>query len=109
MELSFSAEEVRRHARKCGFDVKELARLYGISPRQFQRVFRVQFGRSPQHWLNEERLAFAKELLLTDRTIKDIAGELGFTYTSYFCRFFKSRTGMTMSQFLHHQPGPYDI
>ncbi|WP_442951650.1 helix-turn-helix domain-containing protein [Paenibacillus sp. GYB003] len=39
--------------------------------------------------------------LLTDTTesIERIANEVGLTNFSYFCRFFKSRIGMTPFQF----------
>ena len=42
----------------------------------------------------------AKELLWkTDRSISEIAYELGYQYPQYFSRAFKTATGMTPNQY----------
>jgi transcriptional regulator GlxA family with amidase domain len=82
------------------YDANELARRLCISTRQLQRVFRLQFDRSPQDWLNEQRILRARELLLSgSHSVKEVALDLGFKQVSHFCRQFKLRNHLTPSEF----------
>ena len=81
------------------YDVGELAKLGNLSLRQLQRDFRQNFGRTPQDWLNEQRIKAAQQLLLSGQPVKVVALELGFKQTSHFCRQFKSFNNLTPSQF----------
>ena len=83
------------------YDARELARLFEISPRQLQRKFNRYLKRSPQDWLNEQRIIAARRLLLSGGTVKEVAFELGFKQVSHFCRQFKTYHRMTPSQFIH--------
>ena len=85
------------------YDAKALARLCQISTRQLQREFRRSRGRSPQEWLNEQRILAARQLLLSGLPVKRVAFEVGFKYTSHFCQRFKSLNHMTPSEFVLHQ------
>jgi transcriptional regulator GlxA family with amidase domain len=81
------------------YDAKELARLCHLSVRQLERNFRRELGRTPQDWLNEERIKTSQQLLLSGQPVKVVALELGFKQTSHFCRQFKSLHNLTPSQF----------
>jgi AraC-like DNA-binding protein len=87
------------------YDAKELARLCALSPRQLQRKFRRDLKRSPQDWLNEQRIEAARRLLLSGGQVKRVALELGFKQVSHFCRQFKFYNHMTPSQFMDSNPG----
>lgn len=53
-------------------------------------------GRTIRQCLHKRLVAEAKhQLILSERTIKEIATELGFEDHSYFSRFFKKMTGHT--------------
>ena len=51
-------------------------------------------------YINSKKVALAKDkLLTTDKSVSDIADELGFESIYYFTRFFKKLTGVTPSVF----------
>jgi len=80
-----------------------LARVAGyvhLNPAYLSRLFKQKTGRSFVEHLTLLRLEKAKELLLgTDRTIDQIAAEVGFRNNSYFTAVFRKREGVTPSEF----------
>lgn len=87
-------------ARSSGYNARKLASLYSISLRQLEREFQKTRGRSPQKWLDEQRIASARKMLLEGLSVKCVALELGYKQSSHFCRHFKERNGMTPSEFV---------
>lgn len=77
----------------------ELASLCGYNPTYFASLFREATGHSPKHYLILERIRKAKSLILEAETIENVAKELGYTSPHYFCRNFKTITGLTPTQF----------
>ena len=94
-----SLEQWEQLARAARYDTKELARLCHLSVRQLERDFRRDLERSPQDWLNEQRVKAAQQLLLSGQPVKVVAFELGFKQPSHFCRQFKLFNNLTPSQF----------
>jgi AraC-like DNA-binding protein len=88
------------------FEARNFAKLCGVSPRQLQREFKRHFKCTPQSWLNEQRIVFASRLLLMGHRIKSAALDSGFKQVSHFCREFKSKTGMTPSEFCSYLSRP---
>jgi AraC-like DNA-binding protein len=86
-------------AREARYDAGAFARHCQLSPRQLQRKFREKLNRTPQEWLDEQRIEEAKQLLQSGESVKKIAYDLGFKQASHFCRQFKSRNGVTPSEF----------
>jgi len=81
-------------------DLERLAGGAGLSTRQLQRRFRADLGMSISEAQNQLRLQRAKELLSnTDTKIIDIGYECGFAGPSSFSSSFKSRTGMTPTDY----------
>lgn len=89
----------KRLAAAAHYDAKELAKLCNLSVRQLERNFRSNLDRSPQAWLNEQRIRAAQSLLCSGQPVKVVSLELGFKQVSHFCRQFKSQNHLTPSQF----------
>jgi AraC-like DNA-binding protein len=83
-------------------DIGALARRYGLSARQAQRLFE-QDGTTFTEFLLEQRLLLARKMLADPanarRKINDIAYSAGFADVSYFYRAFRRRFGGTPSDF----------
>jgi AraC-like DNA-binding protein/mannose-6-phosphate isomerase-like protein (cupin superfamily) len=77
----------------------ELARLAGASRPHLIALFRAAFGLTPMRKLLLLRLEEAKrQLQETDKTITDIALELGFASSQHFARCFRAEFGLSASQ-----------
>lgn len=83
-----AALDVRRLAEKAGTSVAQLQR-------DFQKVFRMPLRR----FLAQSRLLEARRLLLADRSIGDVAHDVGFADHSAFSRRFHAEFGMTPRAF----------
>ena len=81
--------------------VEELSALAGYSPSHFRRLFVECYGVSPNDYLLNYRIERAKELLVEEegRTIDEVADILGMCNSSYFCKLFKKRTGISPHKF----------
>ncbi|MGA7882585.1 MAG: AraC family transcriptional regulator [Terrimicrobiaceae bacterium] len=78
----------------------ELARLCGLSERNFFRRFKQATGFSPINWLRRERLSFAQaKLLESGSSIKQIADQAGYNDAFFFSRDFKRLTGSCPSEY----------
>ena len=74
----------------------ELARGAGQSVSTFKRHFRAATGVPPAAWLRQKRLARAKLLLeSSDRSVTDIAFDVGFGSVSHFVHTFRRRYQIT--------------
>jgi AraC-like DNA-binding protein len=87
--------------------IHSLARLVGLSPKQIQRLFgATNFTFS--EFLLEQRLLLAHRQLSAagarGNKISAIAYDVGFGDLSYFNRSFRSRFGMTPSEWRNAQP-----
>ncbi len=76
------------------------AEKLNLSPNYFGDLIRKEIGKSPKEYIQTKSISVAKELLWkTDRSISEIAYELGYQYPQYFSRAFKTATGMTPNQY----------
>jgi len=82
----------------------ELASLAGMTPKYFCRAFSHMTGKTPIEYLNYYRIEQAGEqLLLTDRSITDIALSCGFNDMSYFSKTFSRYKGVCPSGYRRKQ------
>ncbi|MFB5192611.1 AraC family transcriptional regulator [Alicyclobacillus fastidiosus] len=81
------------------WSVHQLATLCGYHPTYFAALFRDVMGRSPKQYQMLERIQRAKEMLLITDTTQEAAEALGYSSVHYFCRNFKTVTGITPGQF----------
>ncbi|GLK56391.1 AraC family transcriptional regulator [Methylopila capsulata] len=81
------------------FTVADLAAVSCMSVAHFARSFRAATGEPPHAFVSARRLSRAKQLLLSDASIADIASTSGFSSQANFTRAFRNATGMTPAQF----------
>lgn len=80
--------------------ISQIADELNMSRSQCTKVFTKIYGISPRKYLTHLKLNIAKQLLVsTNRTVEDIADELGFHSVSHFSRQFRRGTGMSPNQF----------
>ncbi len=83
---------IRNHLKE-PLNLNRLARIAGYSPSFFHRIFHQHTGLTPQGYLDEARLNYAKELLKAHYTIEAVTEQIGMASPSYFHRFFRKRVG----------------
>ncbi len=65
-------------------------------PDYFSKLFKKYHGIGFNAWVNQQRMASARELLChSDWSIASIARNLGFSQTSYFCKVFRQTYQVT--------------
>ena len=75
-------------------EISGLAELCHLSESCFRRLFSEYYGKPPQKYINELRIAQAEERLHSGlMTVAEVAESLGFSDASYFSRFYKKETG----------------
>ena len=78
--------------------VETIGAELGLSRVQLYRKIKALTGLSPVELLRKARLQKAKELIKsTDKTIAEVAYEVGFTAPSYFTKCFKEEFGISPS------------
>lgn len=84
----------RNLAKRLSLD--DLADAAGLSVSRFAHLFRQQTGTTPQQFVEQQRIAQARQLLdLSSRSIKQIARDLGFDTQFYFSQRFRKQVGMS--------------
>ncbi|MBQ2966584.1 MAG: helix-turn-helix transcriptional regulator [Clostridia bacterium] len=80
--------------------IDDLAAVFGFSKYHFIRVFQEYTGVSPMKYLCKLRIGKAAEsLVLSDRSVDEIARIVGYNSTSHFISYFKENTNMTPLQY----------
>jgi AraC-like DNA-binding protein len=80
--------------------VSDLADVAGLSPSYFRRWFHREVGSSPSDYVTQLRIERSKQLLTeTDRSVTEIAMELGYNTSAYFTAVFHRETGTTPTDF----------
>lgn len=81
-------------------DLAFYAERINISPQYLSRLVFEASGASASNWINRAVTMQAKLLLrCSGLTIEQIAEELNFSTTPYFCRFFKREVGITPAKY----------
>jgi AraC family transcriptional regulator len=79
-----------------GVRVTELASSIRLSQAHFSRAFKAHFGRPPQRYILERRVARAQHLMLaSDCRLCDVALACGFTDQAHLSRVFRHLVGTT--------------
>ena len=79
----------------------DVAKYVGLSERHLDRCFRQKVGVTPIAYLNRYRVKQAKALLEAgDKSITEVAMEVGFSSGSYFARVFRQEVGVSPRAYL---------
>ncbi len=84
---------------KNSHDVNYYASRLNVSARYLSQVTRKVASQSPKSIIDNTLLNKIKELLLTDKTIQEIAYELEFSSQAHLTNFFKRFTGITPTEY----------
>ncbi len=100
-ELVHRARElVRENLSAEDLDFQDFSAEQGISYEHFRKKFRAATGYAPKQYFLAVKVNRAREkLLVPGKSVKEIAGELGFGDALYFSRVFKTKTGFSPSQY----------
>lgn len=99
LDLAPSADYLKEHYAE-RLDIVKLARLSGMSVRQFERRFNQTFRMNPRTYLVRMRVAIAADLLrTTTRRATEIALEVGFYDHSDFSRQFRRTMGVSPTDY----------
>lgn len=83
--------------------VAELAGEVGLTTDHYTRVFRRLIGRSPRALIQAARLDRAKQLMRESAlSLSEIAEQTGYSDVFQFSRIFKTRIGVSPSQWRRH-------
>lgn len=80
--------------------VESLAQQLHMTPRYLSDALKVETGKTALENIHSYQIEQAKNLLLgSEDSVATIAHSLGFDYPQYFSRLFKSKVGMTPTQY----------
>lgn len=80
--------------------VAEYADLLNKSPKTLSNIFSKLSNKSPLQYIQDRKMLEARRLLkYTDKSVKEIAFEIGFEDIQAFSRFFKNYQGVSPSDF----------
>ncbi|MCR5197047.1 MAG: response regulator [Pseudobutyrivibrio sp.] len=78
----------------------DVSRVVNISSYYFSKVFKEETGENFIDYLTKLRIEAAKKLLkTTNKSMKEISAEVGYTDPNYFSRNFKKYTGKTPTDY----------
>lgn len=84
--------------------LETLAGIAGFTPTSYSREFKKRMGMSPFEYVNNCRIAYAKQLLAErSGSVKDIAAQSGFASEFYFSRLFKRDVGLPPAVYMKRQ------
>lgn len=76
-----------------------LSNIQCTSKYHLLRLFKRYYGQTPRQYLIDTRLAKSKELLSDGQSITETCFDVGFESPSSFSTLFKSKFGLTPSEF----------
>lgn len=80
--------------------VADCAKELNLSAGYFGDLVKKEIGQSAQEYIQAKVIDVAKERIFNvDKSISEVAYELGFKYPQHFTRLFKQKTGMTPNEY----------
>lgn len=80
--------------------IKSLCSYSGLSPAKLQEGFKSMHGKTVSDFIRNKRLDKAEQLFMnTDYNVSEVVYMIGITSRSYFCKIFKTKFGVSPSNF----------
>ena len=98
LKLDEHLQDIKQGKAERVLEIRELAALLHVHPVHLSNTVKEVTGKSTCSFYEERLLELAKELLLTDKTIGEVAMQLTYN-PSNFTKFFKNYAGITPKQF----------
>ena len=80
--------------------ITNMAERCGLSPRRFTDLFKQLTGETFSHYLNRQRIRYARQRLDETGHILYACHESGFNDVAYFYRVFRKYTGLTPGEYI---------
>ena len=99
-ELVERAKDIMTRCYPDQLGLNEVANRLFVSPYHLHRTFRKIAGVTPAQFLNRQRLAAAKRLLMeTELSVTQISFAVGYHSAAHFSSLFRKETGKAPSQY----------
>jgi AraC-like DNA-binding protein len=92
-------EYIGQHYGSYQFSVQALADHLNMSASYLSRYFKDQTGQTIMQYVNQVRMEKAKQLLLTETSVQEVVGRVGFGSVPGFIRKFKEIEGVTPGEY----------
>ena len=105
-ELVKQAQAILQDCTLEDLSIEKVAESLSVSSVWLSKKFRQEVGESPAKWARSQRVHKAKrQLMLGQRSVGEIAFELGFSSSQYFSTVFRQETGLTPTEYRHSRMG----
>ena len=85
-------------------ELETLCEIIGITPQYLCRLFRKHLGMRPLEYVAKRRIQQAKVYLTEgNKSVKQIAFEVGYDSPSYFCSVFKRNEGISPTEYMRRE------
>lgn len=98
-QLIYRAVDYIRTNLQLDLTIDHCARYLNISGGHFASLFKKVTGSTFNQFVTNERIDRAKQLLIDNYQVQEIAIALGYEHRRYFSEVFKKHTGLTPSEF----------
>jgi AraC-like DNA-binding protein len=98
IQLDEHMQDLKQGKAERVLEIRELAALLHVHPVHLSNTIKEVTGKSTCSFYEERLIELAKELLLTNKTIGEVAMQLTYD-PSNFTKFFKNYAGVTPKQF----------
>lgn len=102
-KIASSAEYLQKHYTDSNLSIKELAEKSFMSEVYFRKLFKEEFGTSPQKYIINLRIQHAIGLISTGYfSLQEVAARSGYNDYKYFSTEFKKVIGVSPSNYLYN-------
>ncbi len=88
----------------CDLKVDDLHLLCHISDTYFRKIFKANFGTTPQEYIINKRMSQARSIIISGdyNSIGEVALSVGYSDALYFSRIFSKKYGVCPSEYIRN-------